>query len=121
MSNYIIPMNFSTKYNTNNAVETHITGLISLILPDVIFRITQDNIPNIIPFEIEYVKGINTTATKPPITSAISPSNSIFLTELNIKRPTNSIAGVVANDGIARNIGERTIEARNNNAVVTAV
>ena len=68
---------------------------------------------------MEYVNGMITIAKKPPITSAMSPSNFIFLIELNIKRPTNSIAGVVANAGIAKNNGERTNETKNKPAVVT--
>ena len=90
-----------------------------MILPVQTLRIVQARIPNIIPFEMEYVNGIITTAKKPPITSAMSPSNFIFLIELSIKRPTNSIAGVVANAGIAKNKGERTKETKNKPAVVT--
>jgi uncharacterized cofD-like protein len=43
----------------------------------------------------------------------------MFLTAENINKPTNTIAGVVANVGIARNIGANTNESKNITAVVT--
>ena len=74
-----------------------------------------------IPFAIEYVNGIMIIARKPPSTSAISPSNDIFLTVLIIKSPTQTRAGVVANDGIARKIGEKNSATMKRMAVVNAV
>lgn len=58
-----------------------------------------------IPVAIEYANGIKMIATKPPTVSAMSESKSIFVTFLIIRRPTNTSAGAVANEGIARKIG----------------
>ena len=88
-------------------------------MPVRTFKITQLRIPNIIPFAIEYVNGIMITAINPPNTSAISPSNVIFLIELIIRSPTHTRAGVVANAGIARNTGAKKSEIRKNPAVTT--
>ena len=76
-----------------------------MILPVITLRITHVIIPNIMPFAIEYVKGIVMIAKKPPTVSAMSLSKSILVTFLIISKPTNTSAGVVAKDGIARKIG----------------
>ena len=60
-------------------------------------------------------------ARKPPTTSAISPSNFMFLTVPSIRRPTQTRAGVVAKVGIARKIGEKNRATMNKTAAVTAV
>ena len=60
-------------------------------------------------------------AMKPPAVSAMSDSKSMFLTEVSIRRPTYTSAGVVANPGIARKIGEKNREIRNSTPVTTAV
>ena len=102
-------------------MEIHITGLISLTLPVNTLRITHVSIPNIIPFAMEYVRGIKVIATNAPIVPATSLSKSMFLTALNMRRPTKIIAGAVANEGIAVKIGANTMEIRNITAVVKAV
>ena len=93
----------------------------SFALPVRILRTTHEIRPNIIPVAIEYVNGITTIAKNAPIVSATSPSNETFLIDVSIKRPTKIIAGAVANEGIARNIGDKTSERRNKTAVTTEV
>ena len=77
--------------------------------------------PNMIPFAIEYVRGIIRNARYPPTASARSPSNSIFLMEEAIKKPTITRAGAVAKLGIARKIGDRNRATKNRIPVVIAV
>ena len=93
----------------------------SLILPVTTFRITHDRIPNIIPVAIEYANGIIMIAKKPPTVSAISVLKSIFVMFFSINRPTNTRAGAVANDGIARKIGYSGSASKNRIAEVKAV
>ena len=92
----------------------------SLILPVTTFRITHDRIPNIIPVAIEYANGIIMIAKKPPTVSAISVLKSIFVMFFSINRPTNTRAGAVANDGIARKIGYSGSASKNRIAEVKA-
>ena len=86
-----------------------------------IFKITHERIPNIIPLAIEYVNGIIIRARKPAITSAMSPSKVIFLTDDIIIIPTKIRAGVVAKLGIAVNNGESTMAIRKSTPVVSDV
>ena len=60
-------------------------------------------------------------ATKPPSTSAMSPSNFILRIEAIIRRPTTTRAGVVAKLGMARKTGERKRATMKRAAVVRAV
>ena len=48
--------------------------------------------------------------------ASVRSSKSIFVTEVSIKNPTTIRAGAVANDGIARKIGERNRERANKRA-----
>ena len=96
-------------------------GEMSFALPVKSFNTTHAIIANIIPVAIEYAKGIITTAKKPPIASATSPSKSICVTAESMSKPTNNIAGVVANPGIAKKIGAKGIAIKNKIPVVNAV
>ena len=50
-----------------------------------------------------------------------SSDSFIFVIELNIRNPTNTRAGAVANDGIAVNTGASSVDSKNSIPVVTAV
>ena len=90
---------------TNSTNEIHIMGWISLIFPVNTFRMTHEIIPNIIPVAMEFEKGIMIIAKNPPTLSAISPSNFILVIFFIMRSPTKTSAGVVAKEGIARNMG----------------
>ena len=92
-----------------------------MILPVQILIPTQAIIATMIPFEIEYVKGMKAIAKNPPIASAMSPEKLIFLTDESMSSPTKSIAGVVANEVMARKNGANTMEMIKSTAVTTAV
>lgn len=77
-----------------------INGISLDCLMDILI-ITHDNIPNIIPFAIEYENGIKTIATKELKSSAIFSPNLIDLIDSIINSPTYIKAGAVANAGIA--------------------
>ena len=108
-------------YIAKSATEIHMIGEISFDFPVKSFNTTQEIIANIIPVAMEYAKGIITIARKPPIASATSPSKSILVTAESISKPTNNIAGVVANPGIARNNGAKGIAIKKRIPVVKAV
>ena len=90
-------------------------------MPPMTLRITHEIIPNMIPFAMEYVKGMNVIAQNAEAISAISASKSMFLIEDTISSPTYMSAGVVAKPGIARNTGEKNSATINITADVTAV
>ncbi len=74
-----------------------------------------------IPFAMEYVKGMNVIAQNAAAVSAMSELKSMFLIDDTINSPTYIRAGVVANPGIARNTGEKNSAIANITADVTAV
>lgn len=97
-----------------------INGISLDCLMDILI-ITHDNIPNIIPFAIEYENGIKTIATKELKLSAIFSPNLIDLIDSIINSPTYIKAGAVANAGIAKKIGAKNRDTTNSPATVTAV
>lgn len=54
-------------------------------------------------------------------TPSLKSPKSTLSTELAMRKPTITRAGAVANDGMARKIGERNIDGRNSTAVVTTI
>ena len=67
---------------------THMIGVTSLPFFVNIFTTTHVMIPNMIPFAIEYVRGIIKVAMYALAVSATSSSNLIFITLENISIPT---------------------------------
>ena len=76
--------------------------------------------PREMPSAIEYMKGMATMATNAG-TASVAVPQSICVTAPNIMKPTMTRAGAVANDGMARKIGERNSDSRKRMAVVMPV
>ena len=67
-----------------------------------------------------YINGIAMKQMNPGIAS-VKSAKSIFEIDFTIIKPTTIKAGAVAKDGIAKKIGDKIIDIKNNNPVVIAV
>ena len=67
-----------------------------------------------------YINGIAMKHMNPGIAS-VKSAKSIFEIDFTIIKPTRIKAGAVAKDGIAKKIGDKIIDIKNNNPVVIAV
>ena len=107
-------------FRINNTTRIYIIGVIFLKLPQITFSTTYEIIPNIIPLDIEYVRGIIIIQMNTGIDS-LKSSNGIFLIGSSIRRPTITSAGVVAANGIERNTGQKNKAAAKHIAMENAV